>query len=104
MKTVAIYSLKGGVGKTSLAVNLAWAAATRSAHRTLLWDLDAQAASSFIIGGDEGLDGDAPGEARDIFARLGARPFLAQLDEAMAGPDERAAGAAPVSREVASPR
>lgn len=69
MKTVAIYSLKGGVGKTSLAVNLAWAAAARSAHRTLLWDLDAQAASSFILGGDEGPGGEATGEARTIFAR-----------------------------------
>jgi chromosome partitioning protein len=48
--TVAIYSLKGGVGKTTLAVNLAWAAATLSARRTLLWDLDPQAASSFLLG------------------------------------------------------
>lgn len=51
MKTVAIYSLKGGVGKTTLAVNLAWASATRSARRTLLWDLDPQAAATFLLGG-----------------------------------------------------
>ncbi len=50
---VAIYSLKGGVGKTTLAVNLAWAAATLSSRRTLLWDLDAQAAASFVLGHDE---------------------------------------------------
>lgn len=49
MATVAIYSLKGGVGKTTLAVNLAWAAATLSKRRTLLWDLDPQAASSFVL-------------------------------------------------------
>jgi cellulose biosynthesis protein BcsQ len=49
MKTVAVYSSKGGVGKTSLAVNLAWASATLSSRRTLLWDLDAQAAASFIL-------------------------------------------------------
>lgn len=49
MATVAIYSLKGGVGKTTLAVNLAWAAATQSARRTLLWDLDPQAAASWIL-------------------------------------------------------
>jgi chromosome partitioning protein len=48
--TIAIYSLKGGVGKTTLAVNLAWAAAALSARRTLLWDLDPQAASSFLLG------------------------------------------------------
>jgi len=50
MKSIAVYSLKGGVGKTTLAVNLAWAAATRSARRTLLWDLDPQSAASFLLG------------------------------------------------------
>lgn len=50
MRSIAIYSLKGGVGKTTLAVSLAWAAATRSARRTLLWDLDPQAAASFLLG------------------------------------------------------
>jgi chromosome partitioning protein len=51
MKTVAVYSLKGGVGKTTLAVNLAWASATRSARQTLLWDLDPQSAATFLLGG-----------------------------------------------------
>jgi chromosome partitioning protein len=51
MATVAIYSMKGGVGKTTLAVNLAWAAAKISGRRTLLWDLDGQAASTFILSG-----------------------------------------------------
>lgn len=50
MATLAVYNTKGGVGKTSLAVNLAWAAAIRGGLRTLLWDLDAQAASTFILG------------------------------------------------------
>src|ERR1700752_82001 len=47
---VAVYSAKGGVGKSTLAVNLAWASAILSKRRTLLWDLDAQGAASYILG------------------------------------------------------
>lgn len=65
MAALAVYSLKGGVGKTTLAVNLAWSAAMLSARRTLLWDLDPQAASSWLVGGDDtGRD-----EAQAVFAR-----------------------------------
>lgn len=49
MKTVAVFSVKGGVGKTATAVNLAHAAATQSARRTLLWDLDGQGAATFTL-------------------------------------------------------
>ena len=45
---VALYNIKGGVGKTSAAVNLAWTAADRGA-RVLLWDLDPQGAASFLL-------------------------------------------------------
>jgi cellulose biosynthesis protein BcsQ len=48
MSLVAVYNMKGGVGKTTSAVNLAWFAAA-AGHRTLLWDLDPQAASSFAF-------------------------------------------------------
>ena len=48
MKVLAVYSIKGGVGKTSSAVNLAYIAA-RNGYRTLVWDLDPQAASSFYF-------------------------------------------------------
>jgi cellulose biosynthesis protein BcsQ len=65
MKSVAVYSLKGGVGKTTLAVNLAWAAASLSSRTTLLWDLDAQAASTFLLGGEHKRDQ----EAQAVFAR-----------------------------------
>lgn len=65
MKTIAIYSGKGGVGKSTIAVHLAHMAATRSARRTLLWDLDAQGASSFVLSRTP-----TPGfSARGIFAK-----------------------------------
>lgn len=47
MKVVAVYSVKGGVGKTTTAVNLAWEAAKK--HRVLLWDLDPQGASTYLL-------------------------------------------------------
>src|SRR5512139_1334258 len=65
MKSVAVYSLKGGVGKTTIAVNLAWAAAALSKKRTLLWDLDPQAATTFLLG-----VAPEPGEeAQAVFSR-----------------------------------
>jgi chromosome partitioning protein len=48
MKVVATYNIKGGVGKTSAAVNLA-ALAARDGLPTLLWDLDPQGAASFLF-------------------------------------------------------
>ena len=48
MKVIATYSIKGGVGKTALAVNLAYALHERG-HRTLLLDLDPQGAASFYF-------------------------------------------------------
>ena len=52
MKTIALYSLKGGVGKTAAAVNLAYEAAQSGKH-VLLWDLDPQGAASWYYGIDE---------------------------------------------------
>lgn len=48
-KTIAIHALKGGVGKSTFAVNLAWASATVSRRRTLLWDLDPQGAATWLL-------------------------------------------------------
>ena len=45
---LATYNIKGGVGKTSAAVNLSYLAA-RDGRRTLLWDLDPQGASTFLF-------------------------------------------------------
>jgi cellulose biosynthesis protein BcsQ len=52
MASIAVYSVKGGVGKTTLAVNLAWVAASVSRRKTLLWDLDAANGSGFLLGID----------------------------------------------------
>jgi len=48
MTIIATYNIKGGVGKTSTAVNLAYLAAQNN-YKTLVWDLDPQGASSFYF-------------------------------------------------------
>jgi chromosome partitioning protein len=47
-RVLATYNIKGGVGKTSAAVNLAYLAASGGAY-TLLWDLDPQGASTYVF-------------------------------------------------------
>jgi len=48
MRVMSIYNMKGGVGKTASAVNLAYLAAMEG-RRTLIWDLDPQGATSFYF-------------------------------------------------------
>src|ERR1700689_1058599 len=48
MRTYATYNIKGGVGKTTTAVNLAYLAA-EAGLRTVLWDLDPQGAATFMF-------------------------------------------------------
>ena len=48
MKILGVYNIKGGVGKTATAVNVAHLAA-QSGLRTLIWDLDPQAAATFYL-------------------------------------------------------
>lgn len=48
MKIFATYNLKGGVGKTAAAVNLAYFAHLQKV-RTVIWDLDPQGAASFYL-------------------------------------------------------
>jgi cellulose biosynthesis protein BcsQ len=48
MKIVAVTNIKGGVGKTTTAVNLAYLCAA-AGRATLLWDLDSQGAATYIL-------------------------------------------------------
>lgn len=71
MQIIALYSMKGGVGKTSACVNLAHLAA-REGFVTLLWDLDPQGAATYYLGHKAKLKG---GAAR----LLGSESHLANL-------------------------
>ena len=44
---IAIYNIKGGVGKTSTTINLAYNASKK--NKILVWDLDPQGASTFYL-------------------------------------------------------
>ncbi|HEY3735683.1 MAG TPA: ParA family protein [Streptosporangiaceae bacterium] len=76
MRIFATYNIKGGVGKTSAAVNLAYLAGA-DGYRTLLWDLDPQAAASYVFRVRPRVKGGAKALIR------GARP----LDDAIKGTD-----------------
>jgi chromosome partitioning protein len=65
MAVIAVYSVKGGVGKTTIAANLAWCAAALSARRTLLWDLDAAGGAGFLFG----IDPQTRDQALSIFSQ-----------------------------------
>jgi len=54
MNVIALYNLKGGVGKSAAAANLAYLAA-QAGLPTLLWDLDPQGAAAWYLGVDRGF-------------------------------------------------
>ena len=76
MRIYATYNIKGGVGKTTAAVNLAYLAA-ESGLRTVLWDLDPQGAASFMFR----VKPKVKGGGKALI--MGKRP----LDEAIKGTD-----------------
>src|SRR6187431_3283784 len=53
MVTLALYNLKGGVGKTAATINLAYLSA-KEGYKTLVWDMDPQGSSSFYLGANAG--------------------------------------------------
>lgn len=62
MKTLAFFNVKGGVGKTSSAVNIAYLA-SQAKVKTLLWDLDPQSCASWYLG----IDDDASHKVMNVF-------------------------------------
>jgi chromosome partitioning protein len=112
MRIYAVYNIKGGVGKTTTAVNLAYLAAG-SGLRTVLWDLDPQAAATFmfrvkpkvkgggkaLIGGKRPLDDAIKGTDFDnldlIPADFTYRNMDLLLDAAGGGADRDAPGGKP---------
>jgi chromosome partitioning protein len=60
---VACYAIKGGVGKTSTAVNLGYLSAAHG-DRTLLWDLDPQASATYLFRVKPKVRGGAAGLVR----------------------------------------
>jgi len=76
MRVLAVYNIKGGVGKTTTAVNLAYLS-SEAGLRTLLWDLDPQGSSSFYFR----VRGDENGSLRKLVR--GKRP----LEELLRGTD-----------------
>lgn len=119
MAVIAVYSVKGGVGKTTLSANLAWLSAIVSCRRTLLWDLDAAGGAGFLLGVQPPAKGNAAGlfakdvevaelvrktrydrlhllaadeslrDLANVFARIGKKRRLARLSEALAKSYER---------------
>ena len=82
MAVIAVYSVKGGVGKTTLAANLAWYSSQDNGWKTLLWDLDAAGGAAFLLGIDP-----KPGKTADgIFARK-RKPATAIVDTPYPGLD-----------------
>ena len=60
MKILAIYSNKGGVGKTTTAVNLSFLAA-EAGLKTLVCDLDPQSSAELLLSGQAQVEGKREG-------------------------------------------
>ncbi len=64
-KLIAVFNIKGGVGKTTSAVNLAYLAAS-AGNKTLLWDMDHQGAAGYFLHQDVHLKGGLKSVLKDM--------------------------------------
>ncbi len=81
MTTIAVYNIKGGVGKSTTAVNLACLAG-REGRATLLWDLDPQGAAGYYLGqaGETGKGSGKLTRGRERLGDLAAATSFPNLD------------------------
>jgi len=75
LKTIAIYNIKGGVGKTATAVNLAYNCA-KEGFRTLIWDLDPQGAASYYLN----VKAKVKGGTEKLLKAKDIEPFIKESD------------------------
>ncbi len=82
MKLIAFHNIKGGVGKTAAAVNIAQLAGAAGIP-TLLWDLDAQAAATWYLTNDTAIPKAKAGKlikGKTPLGRMITRTSLPNLD------------------------
>ncbi|MFK7918400.1 MAG: ParA family protein [Ilumatobacter sp.] len=88
MHTVAVLNQKGGVGKTTVTLGLASAAA-QARRRVLVVDLDPQGSTSWVLGVDSEHDGDSVGDVmagRPLSSAIVASTWSEFVDVVPAGP------------------
>lgn len=72
---VAVYNIKGGVGKTTSAVNIAYHL-SQQGYRTLLWDMDPQGSTSFFFDMELGIKGGLSAVVEDMHHTKKERDLL----------------------------
>ena len=76
-KLIAVFNIKGGVGKTTSAVNLAYLAA-KSGYKTLIWDIDHQGAAGYFLDVDEQLRGGLNAIVKDMANKPAERKLFSK--------------------------
>ena len=90
MVTIAVVNRKGGVGKTTTAVNLAYILAAGYGKRVLLVDADSQGDASSICAGEKafgGLSAILRGQQEPLWSDSVTRTDIANLDLLSCGED-----------------